>query len=255
MKHIITFLLLFILTTLTSCFGSFDSQSEIPPNNSNTSNQKFQSKQNSLIQEENIKKTQKEYFIGDLKVVLNQYKGDGTEFICKSEIIISKDGKQTDSIKFTPEPVGGNYGISKAFKFSNHLIFNKYGDYDGRTLIINSKGEIYNIIGGENYLDTVSKILFSIYDSDLSGFAAFDLKTDSILKVIEEMESRPRSIHKNVENKYFISCVNDETSDSSIWEIDFGLARIKQIDLTTQIINANNELMKLPYDNVDCECY
>ncbi len=174
MKHPIILILLLILTTLTSCFGIFDSQLKIPPNDSNTSNQKFQSKQNSLIQEENIEKTQKEYFIGNLKVVLYQYKGDGTEFICKSEIIISKDGKQTDSIKFTPEPVGGNYGISKAFEFSNHLILNKYGDYDGRTLIINNKGEIYNVIGGDNYLDTVSKTLFSIYDSDLSGFAALD---------------------------------------------------------------------------------
>ncbi len=69
------------------------------------------------------------------------------------------------------------------------------------------------------------------------------------------MESRPRSFYKNAENKCFILCVNDETSDSSIWEIDFGLARINQVDLTKQIINTNNELTELPYDNVNCECY
>ncbi len=132
MKHKTIIILILILSTLTSCFGLFDSQEEIPNTDSNTSNQKFQSKHGSSKREETIKKTQKEYFIGDLKVVLNQYKGDGSEFICKSEIIISKEGSIIDSIKFTPEPVGGDYGISKAFAYKNHLILNKYGDYDGR---------------------------------------------------------------------------------------------------------------------------
>lgn len=195
-----------------------------------------------LIQETIGNKTDKTYLLGDLKIQLNQYKSDGTEFYCKSEIIVYKNGKQLDYADFQPEPVGGNYGISSATKFNNHLIFTKHGDYDGRTLIINDKGQIFDIIGGENYLDEESELLFTIYESDLSGFAVFDLKTDSILLTMTDINERPMKFHKNFGNKYFMSCINDETDIKSIWDIEFELERIMQVDLDETDINSENEL-------------
>ncbi len=216
--------------------------------------QKSETKPHSLIKETSGKKTQKEYLLGNIKIQLNQYKSDGTEFYCKSEIIIYKNEEQLNYISFSPEPVGGNYGISSASKFNNHLIFTKHGDYDGRTLIINDKGKIYNIVGGENYLDEKSKLLFTIYHSDLSGFAVFDLKTDSTLLTMEDIDERPMVFHKNFGNRYFISCINDGTNSKSVWEIEIDLERIMQVELNDTDINSENELKNISDTDVNCVC-
>jgi hypothetical protein len=215
---------------------------------------KNESKPHSLIKETKGEKTQKEYSIGNIKIQLNQYKSDGTEFYCKSEIITYKNDKQIDYISFTPEPVGGNYGISVATKFNNHLIFTKHGDYDGRTLIINDKGKIFNVVGGDNYLDEESELLFAIYESDLSGFSVFDLKTDSTLLTMEDIDERPMRFHKNFGNRYFISCINDETDNKSVWEIEIDLERIMQVELNDTDINSENQLKNISDSDVNCVC-
>ena len=86
--------------------------------------------------------------------------------------------------------------ISKAIKLNNHIIFTKHGDYNGKTLIINNKGKIFNIIGGSNYLDPESELLFSILESDTNAFAVFNLKNDSLIFTVNNLEDRPKSIHK-----------------------------------------------------------
>jgi hypothetical protein len=199
-------------------------------------------------------KTQKEYSLGNLKIQLNQIKNDGVNFYCESELITTKNGVKIDSIKFTPEPVGGEYGISNGVKINDHLIFTKHGDYDGRTLIINKKGEIFNIIGGENYIDTENQLLFTIYDSDLSGIAVFDLITDFSLLTIEDLENRPRSIHKKFEDRFYMTCVNDETDEESIWEFELALNKIMQVDLNIHEFNLENKLKYIPKTDVNCIC-
>lgn len=199
-------------------------------------------------------KTSITYSLGDFKIQLNQHKSDGTQFYCKAEIIISKNSEQINYIDFLAEPVGGNYGISNATRCNNHLIFTKHGDYDGRTLIINDKGQVFDIIGGQVFLDEAAEILFSIYESDMNGVAIFDLQKDSILLEMEEMEESPQSFHKAFENRYFMTCINEESEEQTIWEFEFELERIIQVELDQTDINSQNELKKVSRKDVDCIC-
>ena len=195
-------------------------------------------------EKEQKKLTQKEYFLDEIKVLIKQQKSNGIDFYCKAKITVTKNEKLLDSISFSPEPVGGSYGISNAIKLNNHLIFTKHGDYDGRTIIVNNDGKIFNIIGGENYVDVESNLLFTIYESDVSGFAIFDLKSDSVLLTENEVYERPISIHK-IENKYFMICESDETGEKSFWEFDFEMNKINKSVFDKETINASNELQIL----------
>lgn len=209
-----------------------------------------------IEEKDNSTDSQITYEIGNVQVKLTQTKSDGTTFYCKSNLVSSINNKIIDSISFNHEPVGGYYGISIPVKIENHLVFTKHGDYDGRTILINESGEISNIIGGKNYYDSESNLLFTQYYSDLSGFAVFNLKSDSLVLEMSDIEDEPISFHKAFGERYFILSSNYETdeSKSSIWEIEFDLERIMQVDLDTSQINATNVLKTWELEDVNCEC-
>jgi len=156
---------------------------------------------------------------------------------------------------FTLDPVGGDYGISKATKFNKHLIFTRHGDYDGGTIIINNKGQIYDMIGGINYLDTEAELLFTSYESDMGSFAVFDLKMDSTILEMHGIEERPWSFHKALEGRYFMTCVDDRTDKQSVWELDLDLGKKTKVELTDSEINSKNVLKKISDEEyIDCVC-
>ena len=205
-------------------------------------------------QEPKIVKSEKDYFLGEIQVKLIQYKGGEVNYGCKSKIIVIKNKHIFDSISFIPEALGGMYGVSKATKYYKHLLFTKHGDYDGRSIIINDKGTISNILGGQNQIDTLSKILFSIYESDLSGFAIYSLKTDSIIFMKEEFDERPLEFHRISENVYLMNCSNDETNEQSYWKINLELKNIIQIDTNSYTIDSLKKLFSIPIEDVNCIC-
>lgn len=180
---------------------------------------------------------------------------DNYDFSCHSKIISRKNNKTIDSLIFKyMEAVGGSYGLTNPIIINNHIILTKHGDYDGRTIVINENGQIFNIIGGENYIDEDAGLLFTIFDSDLSGFAIFDLKTDSLIMSMDEIEDRPRTIHKEYGNRYFMSCFNDETDQNIIWEFETDLGRIMQVDLDSNSINLANQLKIIELNDANCIC-
>lgn len=80
------------------------------------------------------------------------------------------------------EPFGGNYGLfvpphqpSKTF-----FLVIKYGDYDGRLLIINSLGRIEDSPGGNYFITQDKNYLISDYDSDNNGLTVVNLKTGHV---------------------------------------------------------------------------
>ncbi len=198
----------------------------------------------------------KKYNLKDIDITLTQIKNYNSQDGCKSKLVISKGNNLIDSLIFTSEAVGGYYGTSTPKRIENHLVFTKHGDYDGRTIIVNDQGQVFNIIGGENFIDSDSKMLFTIYGSDLNGFAVFNLKSDSIIMEMSEIEDRPFSFHKAFGERYFILGSNDETpmNDTSIWEIELEMERIIKTDLDTNEINDINILQSLELEDVNCEC-
>jgi hypothetical protein len=211
---------------------------------------------------EDVNKTSKvttiERQINDVKIIVRQVKSlveSPNVPICKAEIMVSKNNILLDSLKFDAiEALGGCYGlIVYSPLIENHLIISKYGDYDGRTIVINEYGKIVSITGGNVYYDKESSLLFSIYDSDLSGFSIFDLKSDSVLVEMEDMSSRPIGFYKN-SNLYYIQTIDDETEELEIWEVEFDLHRILNVEIELESIKD----MILPgltdYSKIEINC-
>lgn len=246
MKHIY-----FILAVLLFLSCTNDEKTEKP-----AVSEKTQPTKKTVVENQTSKVSKKTYKLGDIQVELTQTQSDGIEFFCISKLVTSKSKSLIDSISFTPEPVGGDYGISKPNRIENHLVFTKHGDYDGKTILINQQGKIQSIIGGKNYYDSKSQLLFTIYDSDLNGFAVFNLASDSTLLEMTDIEARPISFHKAFGERYFMLCSKNQTDEKvqSIWEIEFESERIMQVDLDSSQINESNILKTWTIENVNCEC-
>ena len=211
---------------------------------------------------EDVDKTTKvttiERQINDVKIIVKQIKSlveSSNVPLCKAEIMVYKNNILLDSLKFDAiEALGGCYGfIVYSQLIDNHLIISKYGDYDGRTIVINENGRMVSIVGGNVYYDEESSLLFSIYDSDLSGFSIYDLKSDMLLLEMEDMSARPIGFYKN-NNSFYIQTIDDETEELAIWEVKLDLQRILKVDIELESIRD----MILPgltdYSKIEINC-
>ena len=196
--------------------------------------------------------------INDVKIFVKQIKSlveSPNVPLCTAEILVSNNDKLLDSLKFDAiEALGGCYGfIVYSQLIANHLIISKYGDYDGRTIVINENGRIVSIIGGNVYYDKGSSLLFSIYDSDLSGFSIYDLKSDILIFEMEDMSARPIGFYKNPDS-FYIQTIDDETEELAIWQVELDLHRILKVDIELESIRD----MILPgltdYSKIEINC-
>jgi hypothetical protein len=214
---------------------------------------------NSFGQSKDLKETQLKKSIKDIDVFVTQSKSliESPDIpFCSAKIDIFKNGIKIDSIIFSEiEAVGGNYGllVNKDF-IKNHIVISKFGDYEGKTIIINDKGQKFITIGGYVSIDSETGILFSIYDSDLSGLSVFDLNNDQEIFKIIDIEDRPQEFYKYPNSRFLFSTTNDETGIQSIWEIEVELDRIMQLDLTVNDVKGK-ELKKLTdYEKIEINC-
>lgn len=196
----------------------------------------------------------KTYKLSDITVTVAQTRNDGTEFYCKCSLIISRNHKIIDGLFFAPEPLGGDYGISEPVRINNHLIFSKHGDYDGRTIIINSSGNVYNIIGGINYYDSDNGFLFSLYESDLGGLAVFDLKNDELLIDIQNLDDYPVSIHKAYGGRYFLALESEASGQNGVvvWEIKPKAGTTEEVSLDPEYFTPKNMLKTWKLPPINC---
>lgn len=181
--------------------------------------------------------------LGDVDIVIRQDYPIESSFSCNSYITSFASQDTIDHLEFKfIESLGGLAGFSAPENLLGSLVLSKEGDYDGRTIVINGEGKIHSFIGGTNFWDAESGILFSVYSSDLPGISAFDIRNDSLLFSKDYLEDRPLSIHKAFENRFFIYCENDDTEHESIWEFEFDLERIMVVDLDSTTVNSSNKL-------------
>jgi len=152
---------------------------------------------------------------------------------CFSEIIIYNGSKIKDSLKFDNiESLGGNSGLYKySEKINNNVIISKFGDYDGRTIIINQYGKIYNIIGGEIYFDKKNSFIISKYDSDLNGFSVFDIKNETLVMEMKDISIMPIDFYSDLNGRLFFTAKSDDSDTELIWEIEPEMERIMQVDI------------------------
>lgn len=197
--------------------------------------------------------------IDNISVVIKQYKSLSSSPdipYCKAYIYLLRDNIAFDSVEFNDiDPVGSDYGllIYKGL-INNHLVISKFGDYDGRTILINDKGRVFNIMGGYGYADTTTGLLFSIYNSDLFGFSVFDLHKDSEILEINDTEDEPVEFYNDSSNTYFLKTINDDTQQENFWKINFQDKKVlllgKNADKTKLML-----LYKLAdYNIINIEC-
>ena len=186
---------------------------------------------------DSVKITEINRSIGDIRVIITQFKRlDHKDPLCHAMIRVLKDKQSIDSLVYKEiDPVGSNYGLSVYPElFEGHLVIAKFGGYDGRTIIINSKGKLFDFPGGIIFPDITSGLLFSFYYSDLGRLSVFDLKTDCLLFSSEDLDDKPYLMYKNNEGRYFYSAERPEDAGSkvSFWEYLTDQKTVRKSNLT-----------------------
>jgi len=212
----------------------------------------------SLGQQKNteIKETQIKKSIKNIDVIITQCKSliESPDIPhCRAEIRILRDGEKIDSINFSEiKPDGSHCGLLICKEIINdHIIISKFGDYDGQTIIINDKGEKFITIGDCVSVDIENGLLFSVYNSNLSGFSVFDLNKDKEIFKMTDIVDRPREFYKYSNNRILYRATNNETEKESIWEIEFEMDRIMQLDLTTKDIKGKGLSKLVDYREIN----
>jgi hypothetical protein len=205
-----------------------------------------------------FKVTQTEKAIGDIKIVISQRKSiRHIDPLCTAEIKIFKNGDLTDSLNISDDQfdaVGDRYGLLIYDELiKNHLILSKFGSYDGQTILINNKGQIFTTLGGFSYLDKKNGRLFSIYHSDISGFSVFDLNTDRELFSLTMNNDRVQEFYL-LGDKYFMKTEQNSSRQEKIWEIDLEKQKLIESKIDRRfMINPLEELTDYKGMKIKCE--
>jgi hypothetical protein len=132
-----------------------------------------------------VKKEQRT--LGALTVDLTHAKpkkqNDPKQFTCRTWLAIKNNNKLIKELNQDADAVGGCSGLFFPESQPNKdlIIISKFGDYDGRLYIVNSKGEFKDYSGGTFYVSSDKKYLFSNFDSDLSGVSIIDLSKNELI--------------------------------------------------------------------------
>jgi len=208
---------------------------------------------------DSVKITEINRSIGDIRVIITQYKRlDHKDPLCHAMIRVLKDKQSIDSLVYKEiDPVGGSYGLLVyPDLFSDHLVISKFGGYDGRTIIINNKGKVFDFPGGYIFPDRPKGLLFSFHGSDNGGLSVFDLKSDCLLFRTSDFDDHPYLMYNNSEGRYFFSAEHFEGAGrkETFWEYLTDQKTVRKSGLTPD----SPEMMCLPalsdYKNYPVSC-
>ena len=136
---------------------------------------------------------------------------DSTAAFCRIWLSVKKGDTVIDNLFINDcEAVGGCSGIyvSDEQTRNDYFILSKFGDYDGRILIIDTSGKIKSCIGGSYYLSADNTYLFSPYNSDLSGLTVYDLSKNQVLFSADTIRPYLADFYY-LNNTYFAVVSND----------------------------------------------
>jgi hypothetical protein len=172
-----------------------------------------------------------------------------SDFYCRAWLHVYINDTITDSIYF--DNMVSNKGCSGIYAeteqpLTDYLILVKYGDYDGRTIIVDGKGKIHNLEGGRYFITRDKRFLFSIYESDLSGLTVYDFKFNKIAFQNDTLKSKLTEWYFQ-EGRYFSLDQEAEEDEIESDNPNFVLSfTIKQFDFIKRQLRTE----KLPFDNL-----
>lgn len=138
---------------------------------------------------------------------------DSTATYCRIWLRVKQGDMTLNSLFYDAcESVGGCSGIyvSEAQPLNNYFLLSKYGDYDGRIIIIDKAGKLSFFKGGYYYISPDEKYLFSPYDSDLNGLTVYNLANNKMLYSSDTLPYRVTRFFYNKGNYFFIPDDGDE---------------------------------------------
>ncbi len=213
--------------------------------------------QTNSIEKDGFKISQMTKTVKDIKVLFTQKKPlTKSNFYCTASIKIFKSNKLIDSLIVSPdelEPVGSDYGLLIYNELINdHIIVSKFGGYDGRTIIINNKGKMFNTTGGICCPDYKHGLLFSIYNSDNHGFSIFDLSKDREIfsQIFEKDEVMGFFLS---DGNYFVKTKQYKSQTERIWQIDIKTKKIVERPNTESQAISLRELVDYKKVCLKCE--
>ncbi|MCK3682984.1 M56 family metallopeptidase [Maribellus sp. YY47] len=212
-----------------------------------------------LVQElkewwENYKNENTRYFeIGDVLVKVYQLNNSGwrmgNDFLCRGRIVSYKNNLPVDSLNFNDmEAVGDRYGLNFSSQPVNGMVIGtKFGDYEGRLILIDETGKIQNHRGGFFFITKDQRYIVSPWHSDLAGITIYDLK-DRKVKMDKETEIRPVNWYY-LNREYYIS---KDSSVNEIYRLDLTNAKLLKTDLKLSDVQ-QGELVQF-YNSEFCDC-
>lgn len=129
----------------------------------------------------NVYNTQADSFtFGRVTVKMANIKGrerQTVSFWCRSTLAVTFNSDTVFS-RFYPdvEALGGYSGIySEAKQLGKYLFISKYGDYNGRTIVVDSLGGVIDIPGGITYYTPMLDWIVAEQNTDIGGLSVYNI--------------------------------------------------------------------------------
>lgn len=145
-----------------------------------------------------------------IRIVEAKKKPEGQQtppHICRAWLEVNKSN-QTLFRKYYGDidPVGYSYGLFVPENQPPRPFFAivKQGDYDGRLFLVHKDGKVWDLMGGSYFISKNKRYLFSLYASDISGLAVFDLKERRVVFSSDKMPEYPYQWY-TIKGAYFFT--------------------------------------------------
>lgn len=199
--------------------------------------------------------TTRTYNMGFVDVVVSQLKNNESEyqedFLCRGTIKTFKNNIPVDSLKFKDmDAVGDSYGLNFSSQPIPDLIIGlKFGDYNGRLIIISESGKIENYPGGPFFIPKNKNLIVSPWHSDLSGITIYDIEKKKV--VMQKEVPVYLSYWYNFQNEYYSAIWDNNKEINEIYKLDLEKFELVKSEKTLAEIKTGE---KVEYYDSDCAC-
>jgi|GEM_PF-2245512 hypothetical protein len=204
--------------------------------------------------------TKSNYHFGNIEIQIKQVLGSE----CSAWVEIIKEGRILHKKEFINiEGLGKSYGLYVPAKQpdNKYFIINKYGDYDGRTLLIDRNGKLIDLPGGHYFITKDKHYLFINHEIDGFGsITVFDLHLGKVIygnipdEAFNMVYGSPESIkYSQINNDVYVIFGYTDDADK-IYKYDFKINHL-MLDKKIKIYPRDKfDLYPAPDSVKNCTC-
>jgi len=182
-----------------------------------------------------------------------------SEPLCRSWFRLKQFGKVANQVYFDnikPSITCAGIYIPEVQPRKDFFLASKFGDNDGKLIVINRMGEIKLLKGGQFYLTNDKRLVFSNHASEENGLTVFDLNTEKVL--FEGKVAKPLANWYFQDSRFFATISNDIITNNKINLMYFDIITNKPvIQQVTSGYVRKDKALKL-FNSIaeanDCKC-